>query len=82
MCLSLLSSRSFGDIVKVNNTGMTFLQLYLSNNWELTLSAIKLAEKYGFAGVVITVDAQVLGVRRREKETPFDSSYVGFPVLN
>ena len=68
-----------GDIV---NTAMKLLQLYLSNNWELTVSAIKLVEKYGFDGVVVTVDAQILGVRRREKETPFDSSNVEFPVLD
>ena len=65
MCLSILSSKSFSEVTQVNKSGMKFLQLYISKDWEFTLSAIKLAEKYNFTGLTITVDAQVLGTRRR-----------------
>lgn len=82
MCLSLLSNKALGEVVHVNSSGMKLLQLYISKDWELTKRSLKIAEKYGFMGVVITVDAQVLGVRRREKKEPFDSSDLPFPVLD
>ena len=56
--------------------------MYVSRDWELTVATINLAEKYGFAGLVITVDAQVLGLRRREKKIPFDSRSLSFPILD
>jgi isopentenyl diphosphate isomerase/L-lactate dehydrogenase-like FMN-dependent dehydrogenase len=55
--------------------------MYISTDWEMTTTAIRLAEKYGFTGLVITVDAQVLGIRKREKKYGFDSSELPFPVL-
>jgi len=39
--------------------------MYVSTNWETTFRTIQLAEKYNFHGLAITVDAQVLGVRRK-----------------
>lgn len=41
------------------------MQIYLSSDWELNKKSIRIAEKYGFAGIVLTVDGQILGVRRR-----------------
>jgi hypothetical protein len=55
--------------------------MYVSVDWETTLRTIRLAEKYHFHGLTITVDAQVLGVRRKEKLYQFDSSSFKFPVL-
>lgn len=55
--------------------------MYITKDWELTKTTIKLAEKYGFMGLVITVDAQVLGIRKKEKKYIYDSSYLAFPVL-
>jgi isopentenyl diphosphate isomerase/L-lactate dehydrogenase-like FMN-dependent dehydrogenase len=40
--------------------------MYISKNWNATLAMIKLAEEYGFAGLVITVDAQILGIRKSQ----------------
>lgn len=55
--------------------------MYVSTNWETTLRTIQFAEKYNFHGLAITVDAQVLGVRRKEKLYKFDSSNFKFPIL-
>lgn len=41
------------------------LQAYLCNDWEMNLKLIEIAEKSNFDGLVITVDAQVLGTRRK-----------------
>lgn len=41
------------------------MQIYVSTNWETTLKTIKLAEYYGFQALVITVDAQILGLRHK-----------------
>lgn len=80
-CLSLLSTTSFSDIKEFNGNGLRLLQMYVSVNWETTLRTIQFAEKYGFHGLAITVDAQVLGVRRKEKLYQFDSSSFKFPIL-
>lgn len=55
--------------------------MYVSVDWETTLRTIQFAEKYKFQGLAITVDAQVLGVRRKEKLYKFDSSHFKFPIL-
>lgn len=61
--LSTLSSTSMGDIATANKDGIRLMQIYVLKNREITLRHIKLAEKYGFSGIVITVDAQVFGKR-------------------
>lgn len=63
--VSSLSTKSFTELQQANQDGVRFLQLYITKDWELTKTIIKLAEKYGFTGLCITVDAQVLGVRKR-----------------
>jgi isopentenyl diphosphate isomerase/L-lactate dehydrogenase-like FMN-dependent dehydrogenase len=40
-----------------------------------------MAENSGFDGLVVTVDAQVLGTRRKELKYPLDSSTYRFPVI-
>lgn len=57
------------------------MQMYISNDWALTVSQVRLAEKYGFSALAITVDAQVLGIRKREVKTVLDTSNLAFPVL-
>lgn len=63
--LSSLSTKSFSELQQANQDGIRLLQLYITKDWELTKTIIKLAEKYGFTALCITVDAQVLGVRKR-----------------
>ena len=57
------------------------MQMYITNDWELTVCQVRLAEKYGFAGLAITVDAQVLGTRRRAYKNTLDTSQLHFAVL-
>ena len=61
--LSTLSSTSLTDIQTANKDGIRIMQVYVLKDREITLKQIKLAEKYGFSGIVITVDAQVFGKR-------------------
>lgn len=61
--LSTLSSTSLTDIQSANKNGIRIMQVYVLKDREITLKQIKLAEKYGFSGIVITVDAQVFGKR-------------------
>lgn len=61
--------------------GLKMLQAYLCNDWEMNLKLIEIAEKSNFDGLVITVDAQVLGTRRKEIMHRLDSSKYIFPVL-
>ena len=63
--LSSVSNRSLGAVSEANKDGLRLLQLYLSSNWELNMAMLRLAEKYGFTGVVITVDTKILGVRTK-----------------
>jgi isopentenyl diphosphate isomerase/L-lactate dehydrogenase-like FMN-dependent dehydrogenase len=65
-----------------NKDGLRLMQMYISNDWALTETQVRLAEKYGFAGLAITVDAQVLGIRKREVKSLLDTSSLSFPVLD
>ena len=57
------------------------MQMYISNDWSITETQVRLAEKYGFSALAITVDAQVLGIRTREVKAVLDTSKMAFPVL-
>jgi isopentenyl diphosphate isomerase/L-lactate dehydrogenase-like FMN-dependent dehydrogenase len=79
--LSTLSTRSYSDVVEANGEGMRMMQMYISNDWAITETQVRLAEKYGFSALAITVDAQVLGIRKREVKAVLDTSKMAFPVL-
>lgn len=57
------------------------LQAYLCNDWEMDLKLIEIAQKSNFDGIVITVDAQVLGTRRKQIMYKIDNSGYQFPIL-
>ena len=63
--LSTLTNVHPKQITKVNPEGLKLLQAYLCNDWEMNLKLIEIAQKSNFDGIVITVDAQVLGTRRK-----------------
>ena len=63
--LSTLTNTSVSQIAKDNPKGLKMLQLYLSNNEKSNMKLIRIAEQNGFDALVITVDGQVLGVRRK-----------------
>lgn len=50
-------------VEECNKEGIRFLQLYIMKDRKVTETMVKMAEKYGFSGIVVTVDAQVLGKR-------------------
>ena len=66
--VSTITNTSLSDIHKVHPSGIKMLQMYLTNNWEVNLKMVRIAEKNGFNALAITVDAQVLGIRRSEKK--------------
>lgn len=49
-----------------NKDGVRFLQLYILKDRKITELMVRLAEKYGFRGIVVTVDAQVIGKRIKD----------------
>ena len=57
------------------------MQIYVLKNREITIKQIKLAEKYGFSGLVLTVDAQVFGKRINNEKNKFVTSDFDFEVL-
>ena len=63
--LSTLTNTAVGDIAQINPKGPKMLQLYLSNSEASNFKLIKIAEANGFDALVITVDGQVLGIRRK-----------------
>jgi isopentenyl diphosphate isomerase/L-lactate dehydrogenase-like FMN-dependent dehydrogenase len=63
--LSTLSNTHPKEITKLNPTGLKMMQLYLCKDWNMNLQLIKIAEENKFDGLVITVDAQILGTRRK-----------------
>jgi (S)-2-hydroxy-acid oxidase len=79
--LSTLSTKSYAEVAQANGDGLRMMQMYISNDWALTETQVRLAEKYGFSALAITVDAQVLGIRKREVRTALDTSSLSFPVL-
>jgi isopentenyl diphosphate isomerase/L-lactate dehydrogenase-like FMN-dependent dehydrogenase len=48
MCLSTLSNKSFREVSQANQSGMRLFQMYVSKDWEMTMAAVRLAEKYKF----------------------------------
>lgn len=69
--LSTLSSTSMGDIQIANEGGIRLMQIYVLKNRDITLKHILLCEKYGFSGLVITVDAQEFGKRVNNEKNKF-----------
>jgi isopentenyl diphosphate isomerase/L-lactate dehydrogenase-like FMN-dependent dehydrogenase len=48
--------------------------MYINKNRDITMTLIKMAEVYGFHGVVIAVDTQVIGKRISDTKNNFSSS--------
>jgi isopentenyl diphosphate isomerase/L-lactate dehydrogenase-like FMN-dependent dehydrogenase len=71
LVLSSLSSSSMEEVAKVNGEGLRWFQLYVMKDRSQTIQVLKLAEQNGYAGVVITVDAPILGPRERDFQVKF-----------
>jgi isopentenyl diphosphate isomerase/L-lactate dehydrogenase-like FMN-dependent dehydrogenase len=61
--VSNLATIKLGDIADENKTGLRLMQIYILKNRGYTETLIKMAETHGFAGLVVTVDAQKFGKR-------------------
>lgn len=56
--------------------------MYISKDWNVTLRTLKLAEKYNYHGVTITVDTQTLGIRRKQEQHKVNEGDYKFKVLD
>ena len=65
-CLSTMGTTSIEKISQTAPEGSNWFQLYLWRDRERSLALIDRAEKAGFDGLVLTVDAQVAGARLRD----------------
>jgi (S)-2-hydroxy-acid oxidase len=71
MILSTMSSVSMEKVAEANGDGERWLQLYVMKDEIQTIEILKLAEKSGYTGIMITVDAPVLGSRERDFQIKF-----------
>ncbi|XP_040607440.1 hydroxyacid oxidase 2 [Mesocricetus auratus] len=62
---STYASCTLEDIVAAAPRGFRWFQLYVQSDWELNKQLIQRVEGLGFKALVITVDAPVIGKRRR-----------------
>ncbi|WKL58672.1 alpha-hydroxy acid oxidase [Asticcacaulis sp. ZE23SCel15] len=70
MVISSLASVSFEEIA-AKATGPLWLQLYLQPDRGAVLEMVRRAEALGFAGLMVTVDAPLAGLRNREQRAGF-----------
>jgi isopentenyl diphosphate isomerase/L-lactate dehydrogenase-like FMN-dependent dehydrogenase len=71
MTLSTISTTSIEDVGKCLGDKPHWMQLYVVKDRDLTLSIIRKAEKAGFTGLAVTVDAPVLGNREADHKNEF-----------
>jgi isopentenyl diphosphate isomerase/L-lactate dehydrogenase-like FMN-dependent dehydrogenase len=72
LTISSFSSTSLEDVARENKTGIRWFQLYAirQKNDKIT-SILKEVEKNGFSGLVLTVDAPIMGYRDRDFQIKF-----------
>jgi len=64
--LSTMGTTSIENVAKNAPNGSNYFQLYLWRDRDRSLELIQRAEKAGYDGLVLTVDAQVAGARLRD----------------
>lgn len=69
--LSTFSTVSIEEIGKAIPEGRKWLQLFIFSNKAIVESLIRRAESSGFEAIVVTVDAQLVGKRRKNSRKPF-----------
>ncbi len=68
---STLSSAPLEAIARVAPRGPQWFQLYLQRDFAASARLVRRAERSGFAAIVLTVDAPVLGTRDRQVRSGF-----------
>lgn len=72
MGVSTISTVSLENIISVKPSDVPyFMQLYVFQDRDTTIEMIKRAEKAGYTGLILTVDAPVHGRRRNEVRNRF-----------
>jgi len=70
--LSAMAGYSIEDVAKANKNGVRWFQVYnMRKKSEGTRKLIKKVEDNGFSGIVITIDAPIMGYRDRVFQTNF-----------
>ena len=69
MMLSTLSTSSIEEVAAA--TGLLWFQLYVYRDREETKNLVRRAEAAGYKAIVLTVDAQIWGVRERDVKNNF-----------
>ncbi len=72
MIASTLSSRSLEDIAGAAADAPLWFQLYLFHDERLNLRLLERAEQAGYRAIVLTVDAQQIGNRERDRRNGFN----------
>jgi hypothetical protein len=70
-CLSTLSTRSIEEVAAVRSAPPQFFQLYVFRTRAVTEALVRRAEKAGYAGIIVTVDAPYLGRREADERSKF-----------
>ena len=78
--LSTLSSYSIEEVASINKNGSRWFQLYILKDRSFTLNFIKRVENSGYTGIVLTVDAPILGYRQRDFQVNFKFPHDMEPV--
>jgi isopentenyl diphosphate isomerase/L-lactate dehydrogenase-like FMN-dependent dehydrogenase len=71
MVASTLSSNPLEAIARASGDGPRWFQLYLQPSFDASLALVRRAEQAGYAAIVLTVDAPVLGSRDQQARTGF-----------
>lgn len=69
--LSTLATSSMKELAEQAPETEKWFQLYIYKNRLLTEDLVRTAEKCGFKAIVLTVDAPVFGIRRRDVRNKF-----------
>lgn len=72
MVASTLSSRSMEEIANAVAGGPLWFQLYLFHDERLNMRLLERAEQAGYRAIVLTVDAQHIGNRERDRRNNFN----------
>lgn len=69
--MSTLSTTSIEDVSASSPNALKWYQLYIYKDREITKGLVRRAEKAGFKALVLTVDAPIFGLRRRDVKNAF-----------
>uniref|UniRef100_A0A7G3AIW4 (S)-2-hydroxy-acid oxidase n=1 Tax=Lutzomyia longipalpis TaxID=7200 RepID=A0A7G3AIW4_LUTLO len=69
--LSTIATSSIEEVAEATPESNKWFQLYIYRDRELTKNLVRRAEKNGYKAIVLTVDAPLFGLRRRDVKNKF-----------